>query len=215
MAGEQTKFTTSFIPKKPLTPAVEGYKSSSSYLTIVTVAIFLGTLVFGGGLFIYKISVEREIASQLDQLKKVKSEFDVNFIKEATRLNTKINAVKILIDKHQAPSAVFELLQETTLATVRFNNFKYSTDKTKGNINIDASGVGLGYPSIVLQSDEFGKTGALKDVVFSSVQPSESGLVSFSFKSGIDPTLVLYRKNLVSSLDNEKNKSLSLNNIFE
>jgi len=215
MAGEQTKFTTSFIPKKPLSPTVAGYKSSSSYLTIITVAIFLGTLVFGVGVFVYKLSVEREINSQLDQLQKAKSEFDVNFIKEATRLNTKITAVKTLIDKHQAPSAVFDLLQETTLATVRFNSFKYSTDKTKGTIAIDASGVGLGYPSIVLQSDEFGKTGALKDVVFSSVQPNESGLVSFSFKSAVDPSIVLYRKKIVSSSDYEKEEIVSFNNIFE
>lgn len=215
MAGEQTKFTTSFIPKKPLTPTVSGYKSSSNYLTIICVAIFLGTLAFGGGVFVYKLSVEREIVYQLDQLQKAKSEFDVNFIKEATRLNTKIAAVKTLIDKHQAPSAVFGLLQETTLETVRFNNFKYSTDKSKGTITIDASGVGLGYPSIVLQSDEFGKTGALKDVVFSSVQPNENGLVSFSFKSGIDPSLVLYRKTLVSSMDDEKKELVSFNNIFE
>lgn len=215
MAVEQTKFTTSFIPKKPLTPTVANYKTSSNYLTIVTVAIFLGTLAFGAGVFVYKISAEREIINQIDQLQKTKSEFDVNFIKEATRLNAKITSVKTLIDKHQAPSAVLDLLQKNTLSTVRFNNFKYSTDKTKGAITIDASGVGLGYPSIVLQSDEFGKTGALKDVVFSSVQPDEKGSVSFAFKSGIDPSLVLYRKTLASNSDNEKDKTLSFNNIFE
>ena len=214
MAGEQTKFTTSFIPKKPVSPTVAGYKTSSNYLTIITVAIFLGTLVFGAGVFAYKLTIEQQIASQIEDLTKAKSEFDVNFIKEATRLNTKIIAVKTLIDNHKAPSAVLDLLQETTLETVRFNNLKYSTDKTKGTINIDASGVGSGYPSIVLQSDEFGKTGALKDVVFSSVQPNETGLVTFSFKSGLDPALVLYRKTLASN-ENDKNQAVSFNNIFK
>ena len=215
MAGEQTKFTTSFIPKKPVSPTVAGYKSSSSYLTIITVAIFLGTLVFGAGVFAYKLTVQKEIDNQIADLKKSKAEFDEKFIKEATRLNTKIMAVKTLIDHHQAPSAVFDLLQTTTLNTVRFNSLKYSTEKTKGTISLDASGVGLGYQSIVLQSDEFGKTGALRDVVFSSVQPTESGLVSFSMKSGLDPALVLYRKTLVSFENSDKTKTVSFNNIFK
>jgi len=216
MAGEQTKFTTSFIPRKPVTPTVSGYKGpTSNYLTIVTVAIFLGTLVFGGGVFAYKLSVKKDISNQIEDLKKSRAEFDEKFIKEATRLNTKITAVKTLIDKHQAPSAVFDLLQETTLSSVRFNNLKYSTDKTKGAITLDAAGVGVGYQSIVLQSDEFGKTGALRDVVFSSVQPNDSGLVSFAFKSGIDPALVLYRKTLASNDIPEKTNEVSINNIFK
>jgi len=215
MAGEQTKFTTSFIPKKPLSPTVTGYKTSSNYLTIITVAIFLGTLAFGGGVFAYKLTVQKQIDSQIAELKKSKAEFDEKFIKEATRLNTKITAVKKLIDTHKAPSAVFDLLQETTLNTIRFNNFKYTTDKTKGTISIDASGVGLGYQSIVLQSDEFGKTGALKDVVFSSVQPNEKGLVSFAMKSRLDSPLVLYRKTIAESGGPKKNTAVSLNKIFE
>lgn len=213
MAGEQTKFTTSFIPKKPVTPTVSGYKTTSNFLTIIMVAIFLGTIVFGVGVFAYKLTVEKQIALQIETLKKSRDEFDENFIKEATRLNTRIMAVKKLIDAHQAPSAVFDLLQERTLETIRFNNLKYTTDKTKGTISIDASGVGLGYQSIVLQSDEFGKTGSLKDVVFSSVQPTETGLVNFSLKSQVDPSVVLYRKTLATESLEETN-DVSFNNIF-
>jgi hypothetical protein len=215
MAGEQTKFTTSFIPKKPVTATVTGYKTSSSLLTIITAAIFLGTIVFGGGIFAYKLTVQTQIDSQIDTLKKSREGLDEKFIKEASRLNTKIIATKSLLDSHQAPSAIFDLLQSTTLNSVRFNNLKYSTDKTKGTITLDASGVGVGYQSIVLQSDEFGKTGSLRDVVFSSVQPNDNGLVTFSFKSGLDPALVLYRKNLVGVNPAKESQEVSVNNIFE
>ena len=67
MAGEQTKFTTSFIPKKPVTPTVSGYKPHSSYLTIITVAIFLGTVGFGVGIFSYKFTVQKIINNQIYQ----------------------------------------------------------------------------------------------------------------------------------------------------
>lgn len=214
MAGEQTKFTTSFIPKKPVTPTVSGYKTTSNFLTIIMVAIFLGTVVFGVGVFAYKLTVEKQIDGQIKTLENSRNEFDENFIREATRLNTRIIAVRKLIDGHQAPSAVFDLLQERTLETIRFNNLKYATDKTKGTIVIEANGVGLGYQSIVLQSDEFGRTGSLKDVVFSSVQPTDSGLVNFALTSQIDPAVVLYRKTLASSESNS-NADVSFNNIFE
>jgi hypothetical protein len=215
MAGEQTKFTTSFIPKKPVTSTVTGYKTSSSLLTIITAAIFLGTVVFGGGIFAYKLTVETQIKAQIDTLTKSREGLDEKFIKEATRLNTKLIAVKSLLDTHQAPSAVFDLLQSTTLNSVRFNSLKYSTDKTKGTITLDASGVGVGYQSIVLQSDEFGKTGSLKDVVFASVQPTDSGLVSFSWRSELDQSVVLYRKNLVGVNPTDDSQEVSVNNIFE
>ena len=123
-----------------------------------------------------------------------------------------------MIDTHKAPSEVFSLLQQHTLDTVRFNTFTYTTDKTDGSIGITANGVGLGYPSIVLQSDEFGQTGSLKDVVFSSVQPNDSGLVNFTFKSELDKSMVLYRKTLSPVSNSQQNEAekdeVSFNNLF-
>jgi len=215
---QQTKFTTSFIPKKPVAPTVTKYNKGSNFLNIITIAIFLGTLVFSGGVYLYKLNVQRQINGQIETLKKARAEFDENFIQSATRLNSRIIAVKNLIDTHKAPSEVFSLLQQHTLDTVRFNNFTYSTDKSDGSININANGVGLGYPSIVLQSDEFGQTGSLKDVVFSSVQPNDSGLVNFTFKSELDKAMILYRKTLMPVTDSwpteNKKDEVSFNNFF-
>jgi hypothetical protein len=214
MAGEQTKFTTSFIPKKPVIQTVANYKPKSNIVSIITIAIFLGTVVFGVGLFVYKLSIEKIIDSHRQTLERANQEFDPNFIKEATRLNTKMISVKKLLDNHQSPSAIFKLLENNTLNTVKFNNMRYNTDKNKGQIFLEADGLGLGYQSIVLQSDEFGKTGTLKDVVFSSIQSNESGLVAFSFKSQVDPQFVLYRKNLALR-ENDDSGQVSINNIFK
>jgi hypothetical protein len=213
MAGEQTKFTTSFIPKKPLTTTVSGYKTKSSLLTIIMVAIFLATIGAGVGIFLYKLAVQKQIELQVDSLKKSKEEFDPKFLKEATRLNTRIVTVKKLFDIHQAPIAIFDLIEKVTLQTIRYNSFKYSKLKDGKEISIEASGIGVGYPSIILQSDELGKTGSLKDTVFTSSEKTDDGVVSFSLKGKVDAAIVLYRKTL-SNDSAQETQSFSFNNIF-
>lgn len=215
MAGEQTKFTTSFIPKKPITSTVSGYKKGSNLLTIIMVAVFLATIGAGVGIFLYKLAIQKQIDSQIASLQKSKEEFDPKFLKEATRLNTRLITVKNLFDNHQAPSAIFDLMESVTLETIKYNSFKYTKGKNDKEVTIDASGIGLGYESIVLQSDELGKTGSLKDVVFGSVQKTDSGLVSFSLKSKVDPAVVLYRKVISGDSAQEKDTdTVSFNNIF-
>jgi hypothetical protein len=213
MAGEQTKFTTSFIPKKPITPTVSGYKNGSSLLTIIMVAIFLATIGAGVGIFLYKLAIQKQIDSQIASLQKSKEEFDPKFLKEATRLNTRIITVKKLFDNHQAPIAIFDLIEKVTLETVRYNSFRYSKSKDDKEISIEASGIGLGYESIILQSDELGRTGSLKDTVFSSSQRTDDGVVSFSLKGKVDAAIVLYRKTL-SGESAQEPQGISFNNIF-
>jgi hypothetical protein len=217
MAGEQTKFTTSFIPKKPLTTTVSGYKTKSNFLTIIMVAIFLATVGAGVGIFLYKIAVQKQIDFQIADLKKSKEEFNPKFLKEAGRLNTKIITIKTLFDNHQAPSAIFDLIEKVTIETVRYDSFKYSKGKSDKAISLEASGVGLGYESIILQSDELGKTGSLKDTIFSSNQKNDDRSVGFSLKTKVEAALVLYRKTLSGDSANnteEESKNVSFNNIF-
>jgi len=215
MAGEQTKFTTSFIPKKPVTPTVTGYKTSSNIFGLIGFAIFFGVIAFGGGVFGYKIVVQQQIKTQIETLERDKKSFDEKFVQEATRLNTRLIEIKKLLDNHQAPSIVFDIIEKNTLQTVRFNSFKYALDNTKNTVNIDASGIGLNYESIILQSDQYTKEGVFQSPVFSSVQPNETGIISFSFSANLDPKLFLYRKRLNNSQTQNSNQDVSFNNIFE
>lgn len=222
MAGDQqTKFTTSFIPKKPVaTPQAKSVVNRGpGLIQILSVFFFFLSILVAVGMYGWKFQVENTIESQLEDLRQARAEFDEETISQATRLNERIIAVRDLLNSHVAPSNIFSTLEENILQTVRISDLDYVTDE-EGDININGNGSALGFESVVLQSDEFGFTGNFRDVIFSDVQTNQDGQsVTFSLSASIDDRLVLYRKQFDSEfgLDEveEAESAGSVNNIFE
>lgn len=195
----EPKFTTSFIPKKQVAVVKGGgtsFTSGLGFFTLLTGVILVAVILFAAGLFLYRVTLEQRISAQLQTLEKVKESFDPNFISQATRLNTRIVSAGKILDNHLAPSAIFELLEEFTLTTVSFNNFEFSDD-IEGKVIVRGSGEGDSFASVVLQSDSFGESGYMRDVLFSDLEPNAAGNVNFAFEATLDPQLILYRKGLV------------------
>lgn len=195
----EPKFTTSFIPKKQVTVAakgVAGFGSGFSFLTLLAGVVMVAVVLFSLGLFLYRLSLEQRIEEQYATLEKVKESFDPNFLEQATRLNKRIVSAGKILDDHLAPSAIFDLLEEFTLQTISFKTFEFS-DNVDGKIIVNGAGEGDSFASVVLQSDEFGKSGFMRDVLFSDLQPNTTGNVNFAFEATIDPKLVLYSAGLV------------------
>lgn len=195
----EPKFTTSFIPKKQVAASVKGGSSigpSISFSTLISAVIIIAVILFAAGLFLFRLTLEKTIESQYATLERVRDSFDENFVAQANRLNKRIVSGGKIIDNHLAPSAIFNLLEEFTLQTVSFKTFEFSND-IEGKIIVKGTGEGDSFASVVLQSDEFGKSGYMRDVLFADLQPNALGNVNFSFESTIDPQLVLYSRGLV------------------
>lgn len=188
------KYTTSFIPKKPVAVPTAGYSRSSGprIMTLIGMFVFLASLLLGAGVYLWKIQINSSISAQIESLKKSRAEFDNDTLAAATRLNERINVAKNLLDKHKSPSRMLELLEDTTLVTVRFKNLTYAT-QADGSIKVGGSGVASGFKSVILQSNEMGKTGQLRDVMFSDVQSTTGNLVSFTLNSLLEEKVVLYK----------------------
>jgi len=196
----ETKFKTSFIPKKPIEaqerPGVVSRRHDGmGVFSLLSVVILLLVIAFGVGVYMYKLSLEQQIKAQFASLEKTRDSFEPEFVDEATRLSDRIRSAREILDSHLSPSVIFALLEEYTLQTVAFENFEFS-DGAEGNVKVNASGIASGFASIVLQSDSFGETGFLKDVLFTDLQVDEEDNVGFSFEATVDPKLVLYRRNL-------------------
>lgn len=201
------KYTTSFIPKKPVAIPTAGYSRSSGpkIMTLIGMFVFLASLLLGAGVYLWKIQINSSITAQIESLRKSRDEFDKGTIEAATRLNERINVAKNLLDKHKAPSKMLELLEDITLVTVRLKNLTYATE-ADGSIKVSGSGVASGFKSVILQSNEMGKTGLLRDVMFSDVQSTTGNLVSFTLNSMLEEKVVLY-KNKFSAQFSENSAS--------
>jgi len=193
------KFKTSFIPKRPMAGPTPGSAVSRlagfNFLTLIATVVFLAAGLFAAGLFLYKLTVEKQIQDQLVTLDKVSESFEKNFIAQATRLNKRIVAAERLLERHISPSAIFSELEQTTLQTIALSSFTFS-DNIEGKIVVRGAGEGDSFKSIVLQSDQFGKSGYMRDVLFSGLEPNERGNVNFTFEATLDPQVILYRSGL-------------------
>ena len=195
-------FKTSFIPTKPIQTVSKGGKlgiSKGNFLNILTLGIFLVTIVITGGVVIYKIYLQKQVSNQIVQLEGARAALDSPLVTEADRLNTRMKNVVSLLDEHLAPSELFALLEKKTLKTVQFNDLTYTVE-ADGKVKIEASGSASSYEAIVSQSQEYGKSTYLKDILFTDLQPSQTGGVSFNLSGTVDGDLVLYK----NRIENEK-----------
>lgn len=194
-----TKFQTSFIPKKSLAEVNSHSRPESvSLFLIIGVIIFISALAAAGGVFAYKKILIGSIENMNARLAQAKNSFEPSFIDTANNLNKRIEAAKKLLNAHIVISPVFSLLENRTLATVRFNNFTYNLNDNDSGV-ISLSGEAKNFSSIALQSDIFGKEKYIKNPVFSDLNPDQSGNIVFKFNASLDPNLVSYKKNLSSA----------------
>jgi|AntRauTorckE6833_2_1112554.scaffolds.fasta_scaffold00565_17 hypothetical protein len=203
----EQKFTTSFIPKKPVTTVSSGGKlkrKGSDLFTLVTFVIFITIVVIAVGTYLYKIKLESDVQQQVARIEEEAKSIDQAFLDEVIRLDSRISTVRKLLDNHLAPTQLFAVLEKHTYKAVKFNNLSYSL--SGNDVTLSGSGIAVGYESIVLQSDEYGKAG-IRDVIFSGLQQNEQGIVSFSFSGKMDIDVVRYKNDSdVAGNNNETNQ---------
>jgi len=199
-----TKFQTSFIPKKSLNEATSHSRPESvGVFLIIGIIIFILGLAAAGGVFAYKKILIKSIAEMNSRLAQAKNSFEPESIESWNRLNKRIEAAKKLLVAHTVVSPVFELLENDTLATVKFTSFAYDS-RDNGTSFISLAGEAKNFSSIALQSDILGQEKYIKNPVFSDLNPDQSGNIVFKFSGSLDPNLISYKKNL-SSLEVSEN----------
>ncbi len=189
---------TSFIPKKPLDTGNAYHESGGvGFFFFIALFIFIASLVAGGGVFAYQGFLTSSIASKSASLQAAEGAFDLATVQDLIRLDSRINNANVLLSSHVAPSGIFNFLSQQTLANVQFTDFQYAL-QSDGTASIIMAGVADSFSSVALQSDQFGASKLLKDVVFFDIKVGTNGTVSFSVAATIDPSLINYGKNLGS-----------------
>ncbi len=199
----ENQFKTSFIPKKPIeTSADLSSHSSGSHHVGRTLFSLFGLIIFlasvGGyaATYVWEMQLQRTVSTQIENLKKAKNQFDENFILEASRLDTRITESSKILKNHVSPSRLYALFEEYTRQTVSFDQFNFA-DNTDGTLSVSGTGRAVRYESIVLQSDSFGRSGYMRDVIFTNTQRDTANQdITFSFSATLDPRLILYSKRL-------------------
>jgi len=199
----ESKFQTSFIPKKSLDE--EGgvkIKTPINILFVSSVIIMLFAVGISSGVFFYQKTIEDHIATKKAEIKDNQKVLDNPAVQDIARIDTKLRIATNLLNSHTAISSLFTILQESTLKNIRFTDFSFSyLSPTK--VTISMKGQATSFEVVAKQIEAFATSPSTKtnfsDSIFSDLVLDDKGNVNFSFLTNINPKTVLYKNNFIVS----------------
>jgi len=211
----ETKFQTSFIPKKSVSPTgmagnapVIRRAPSSIVMTLATI-IFIASIAAAGGLYAWKFVLVADQKSYKEQLSQRQGQFDLGLIRDLKQINVQINTARQLMASHLAISQVFDSIARLTAEKVQFSNMDLSmgTGGAIGSdIKISMNGIGVDLSTVAFQSQVLGELEqyGLRDVVKNPIlsDPTEEdgkNTVAFKFTASMNPQTLLYSKSVTPS----------------
>ncbi len=196
----EQNFQTSFIPKKPMIPETVASSRPISIFLIISLFILFTVLIATGGLYFYKISATKNIATMENTLKLAQNRFEPSKITELQVLDKRLRASSEILANHIAVTPIFTALEVLTMKSVRYTKFTYEKGIDKNSpIKVSISGIAIGYRAVALQSDLFSQNKNLIDPVFSNLTLDNSGNVLFDLQFSVDPSLLNYKQNLLAT----------------
>lgn len=193
----EPKFQSSFIPKGPIATAssVAAVKRApKSLFGFLATLIFAMAVALSLGVFSYNKYLSYQIGKMGADLEAARSNIEPEAINELVRLDGRISSTNMLLNKHTVMTPVFDLIEDNTVSSVKFNTF--SMTPTDEGAMIVMEGEARNYTALALQAEAFQGHKSLKNPAFSELSLDESGNVRFTFKAIVDPNLVSYQRNL-------------------
>lgn len=188
------RFQSSFIPKSPAETGALKAAGDVNLLLVLGIVIFIITGAAGGGVFLYRLSLEKANKSKDEQIKAARASFGLEIIEDLKSRARQLSGGAKIVGAHLAPTALFTLLEEHTLKTVRFKTLSLSQGS---EVALTMSGEAQSFNSVAYQSEVFaGLTKEFIRPVFSNFAIQENGYIAFSFSGFINPQVVSYARTL-------------------
>lgn len=189
----EERVKTSFIPKASLSAErkQEPKGNPIGLVNLITGVVLVLAMLASGGVFLFEKFTIQNIATKRQSLERSRSAFEPATIKELVRLDNRLETGKNLLGSHVSLSKLFDELEATVLASVRFTDFSY--DATNGErMFLSSSGEAKSYNAVALQSGDFSKSDIITDPIFSNVNIGPKGEIRFDFTAVINPARIRY-----------------------
>ena len=180
-------------------------KAPRSLLSIIATSLLVLSILSSGGLFVYKIYLNKQKDSLSASLDVARGSFEKETIDELSLFDKRTESAKKILSNHIIMSPMFSVLGEITIPSVQYINFQQQTNDKGFLINI--KGLARDYRSIALQADAFNSTKGLyfKNVLFSNLEKNKDNYISFDLKFNVDPALLSYENSTLQEQTNNYN----------
>lgn len=160
-------------------------------LSLISTVVIIVVIAGAVAVFLYQNYLNSAIASDKQSLNLTQGEFDPATINEIIRLDSRLNTAGALLSNHVALSNIFTTLENSTLQTVRFNDFNFSTGDQNA-MTLTMKGEAQSFSDVALQSAALNRSSYFSNLVTGDLTVEQSGLVSFSMTMKVNPSLVAY-----------------------
>jgi len=130
---------SSFIPKKEIKRNAEKRSGSGiSIFLLISLVIFLATVIGGIGMSFWKTTLEKENIKKTKILDEKSERYGIGTFTEFLRINKKIHVAETLLNSHYAVYPIFEYLNKATIRDIVYTKMTLRED---GNyVVVEASG---------------------------------------------------------------------------
>lgn len=190
----EQNFDTSFIPKRPI------FKEEAStrrhepipVVTLIGFAVFFAALIITGLAFFFHQKETAAVQALASQLGTEKERFNPAAIEELKAVSTRLKIAKGIVDNHVSVSPLLDLLQDTTLKSVYYENFGLEFDQKKGYV-LRLKGKVPGYGLLFAQAEAFRAEPKITDAELGTIALDErTGEVDFEIILTLSPEVMKY-----------------------
>ncbi len=206
----ETKFQTSFIPKKSFIPVENAHShSGNSFFMVFATILFIASISGAAFMFVAKTLLIRAQEQSKIALAESEKRFNVPLIEELKKANIKIDLATHLLKNHVAVSETFKIIGGLTAERVRFTSFSFSAPDFSSNANSDTQtfkinmkGIANSFNTVAFQSDVLGKSQqygtnkVIKNPILSDLAVDANGNVGFNFSAELTLPDISYEKGL-------------------
>ncbi len=151
---------------------------------VAGIVILMAVAVFAYGQFLHS-----EAEQKAAELNAAQAGVSQDTVAGFLRLKNRLTSADTILSQHIALSQFFSVLENLTLASVRFTALGVTVTPDHG-ADIKMTGVAKDFNALAAQSAAFASEKRIKQAIFSGINVDKSG-VSFSVSAKLDPKLVM------------------------
>ncbi len=169
---------------------------------LVSIILLASSLAIATGVFLYGNLVDKQLVEKKQTLARARARVDKHTIESLKLLSLRLTVGRDLLNKHFAASEIFRALENITLKSVQFEDFKFDA-LSEDTMRISLKGKALTVNAVAAQSKAFSQnTDKFRNVIFSDLGFEKDGTVSFNVTADVDKDFVNFT-NLVLKNVNE------------
>lgn len=191
----ETRFQTSFIPKKPVVAGV-AYRSEGQGIGLLSLIALILVIIAGLaslGIFLYGQFLSSNIEKIGEELAQVKESLDQSALNTFQSLGAKTASAEGLLKNHTAFSLVTGFLESVALKNVRFKDLSFDA-RPGTSATITLRGEAQSYAALASQVNALKVFDQIGEIAVSDITLDEKGNVTFSLKLKVSPDLFAYSR---------------------